>query len=424
MVRFKKTMKSSSDYAQLLDEQDNLKEFRSLFYIPKKNGKECTYFCGHSLGLQPKKTKDFVNQELNDWKEMGVLGHFDAKNPWYYYHEYLNKQIANLVGALDKEVVSMNSLTANLHLLLTSFYRPDENKYKIIIDTPCFPSDRYALNSHMKLHNLDPKNSLIELKGNNETGILKDEQIINTIEENASQVKLILISPVNYYTGQYYDIEKISKVAKKNNCIIGLDLAHTIGNVKIFLHDWDIDFAVWCSYKYLNGGPGAPGGAFIHSNHLKTKTLNRLEGWWGHDKNTRFELLDNFISSDTAESWQLSNPPILSMAALWSSLNIFENIGIDRITTKSIKMTSYLYTLLSKIDNLTIITPSRTEQRGAQISIKIHDFDKKIYETLLENGYICDYRKPDVLRIAPAPLYNTFKEVYNFSTFLNSLINE
>ena len=417
-------MNSSLDYVQLLDEQDNLKEFRSLFHIPQKDGKDSIYFCGHSLGLQPKKTQDFVKQELKDWKDMGVAGHFNAKNPWYSYHEYLNKQAANLVGSLEEEVVIMNSLTVNLHLLLTSFYKPDSKKNKIIIDTPCFPSDRYAINSHIRLHDLNREETLIELKPDNQEDLLKDELIIKQIEKHGHEVKLILISPVNYYTGQYYDIEKISKTAKKYDCIIGLDLAHTIGNVKIFLHDWDIDFAVWCSYKYLNGGPGAPGGAFIHSTHLKRKDLNRLEGWWGHDKNTRFNLLDNFVSSDTAESWQLSNPPILSMAALWSSLNIFEEVGMDRIVAKSIKMTSYLHTLLNKIENLSIITPSRTEQRGAQLSVRINDFDKRIYSKLLDNGYICDYRKPDILRIAPSPLYNTFKEVYDFSTFLNSLINE
>ena len=417
-------MKSSLDYAHLLDEQDNLKEFRSLFHIPQKNEKNTIYFCGHSLGLQPKKTQDFVNQELKDWKDMGVSGHFNATNPWYSYHEYLNKQVANLVGALNKEVVVMNSLTVNLHLLLTSFYQPNGKKNKIMIDTPCFPSDRYAINSHIKLHSLNIEETLLELKPDNQKDLLEDDLIIKQIEENRHEIQLILISPVNYYTGQYYDIEKISKIAKKYDCIVGLDLAHTIGNVKIFLHDWDIDFAVWCSYKYLNGGPGAPGGAFVHSDHLKKDYLNRLEGWWGHDKSTRFDLLDKFMPSNTAESWQLSNPPILSMAALWSSLNIFEEVGMDQIAAKSIKMTSYLYTLLNKINNLSVITPSKTEQRGAQLSVRIKNFDKSIYAQLLDRGYICDYRKPDILRIAPAPLYNTFKEIYDFSTFLNSLINE
>ena len=424
MVKYITFMNSSLEYAKLLDEQDNLKDFRSLFHIPKKDGNESIYFCGHSLGLQPKQTEDFVLQELKDWKNMGVLAHFEAKNPWYSYHEYLNKQLSRLVGALSEEVVSMNSLTVNLHLLLTSFYKPSDEKNKIMIDTPCFPSDRYAINSHIKLNNLKSADTLIELKPENSSNELNDDLIIEKIEKNAKEIAVILISPVNYYTGQYYDIEKISKVAKRNNCIIGLDLAHTIGNVKIFLHDWNVDFAVWCSYKYLNGGPGAPGGAFVHSRHLKDDNIVRLEGWWGHDKETRFNLLDSFISSNTAESWQLSNPPILSMAALWSSLNIFESVGMEQLTSKSIKMTSYLYSLLDKIDNLEIITPKRTEQRGAQLSIRIKDFDQAIHTKLLDKGCVCDYRKPDILRIAPAPLYNTFQEIYHFSNFLDSLINE
>ncbi len=417
-------MNSSLEYAELLDSQDNLKHLRSSFYIPRKNGKENIYFCGHSLGLQPKETENFVLQELTDWKNMAVLGHFEAKNPWYYYHEYLNKQLSNLVGALNEEVVSMNSLTVNLHLLLTSFYKPSNKKTKIMIDTPCFPSDRYAINSHIKLHNLNIKEALIELKPQNSKAELSDDLIIEKIKKNSHEIALVLISPVNYFTGQYYDIERISKVAKDHNCIIGLDLAHTIGNIKVYLHDWNIDFAVWCSYKYLNAGPGAPGGAFIHSSHLKDESLMRLEGWWGHNKNTRFDLLDSFVSSNTADSWQLSNPPILSMAALWSSLNIFESVGMNELTAKSIKMTSYLYSLLEKIDNLSIITPRNTEQRGAQISIRIKKFDQSIYNKLIDNGFICDYRKPDVLRIAPVPLYNNFKEIYYFTDFLKSLLDE
>ena len=318
----------------------------------------------------------------------------------------------------------MNSLTVNLHLLLTSFYKPNSKKYKIIIDTPCFPSDRYAINSHIKLHSLSLEDTLIELTPEPDQKILNEDLIVEKITKNADQVALILISPVNYFTGQYYDIERISKVAKENNCIIGLDLAHTIGNVKIFLHDWDIDFAVWCSYKYLNGGPGAPGGAFINSKYLKDNTLNRLEGWWGNDSKSRFNLLNEFKSSNTAESWQLSNPPILSMAALFCSLNIFDTIGMDDLSAKSIKMTSYLYSLLDKSENLSIITPRQTENRGAQLSIRIKDFNPNIYTKLIENGFICDLRKPDVLRIAPVPLYNSFEEIYHFSNFLKSLINE
>ena len=419
-----KHMNNSLEYAELLDEQDNLKHLRSLFHFPQHNSKKSTYFCGHSLGLQPKETESFVSQELKDWKDMGVLGHFDAKNPWYYYHEYLNKQLSELIGGLSEEVVCMNSLTVNLHLLLTSFYRPNSEKYKIVIDTPCFPSDRYAINSHIKLHGLQLEDSLIELAPEPNQLTLNEDLIVEKITKNADQIALVLISPVNYFTGQYYDIERISKVAKDNDCVIGLDLAHTIGNVKVFLHDWEIDFAVWCSYKYLNGGPGAPGGAFIHSKHLKNEDLNRLEGWWGNDSKTRFNMLNEFNPSNTAESWQLSNPPILSMAALLCSLNIFRSVGMNDLIAKSIKMTSYLYSLLEKAENLSIITPRKTENRGAQLSIKIEDFNPNIYTKLIENGFICDLRKPDVLRIAPVPLYNSFEEIYHFSNFLNSLINE
>ena len=415
---------NSLNYAQSLDSQDSLSRIRKLFHIPKKKHKYSTYLCGHSLGLQPKKTSDFIQQELDDWKDLGVTGHFSAKNPWYSYHNFLNQQSASIVGALKDEVVIMNSLTVNLHLLLTSFYIPKKNKNKIIIDTPCFPSDRYAINSHIKNNGLDINKTLIELKPLDNKSTLNDDYIIQEIEKHGDSVNMILISAVNYYNGQYYNIEAISKKAKEHDCIIGLDLAHAAGNVNLFLHDWDIDFAIWCGYKYLNGGPGAPGGAFINKKYLENKTIKRLEGWWGHDKKTRFELLKRFIPSKTAESWQLSNPPILSMAALWSSLNIFEEVGMASITAKSIKLTSYLYTLLDNIENITILTPRETDRRGAQISIKIKKFNKDIYSNLINNGYICDHRSPDILRITPAPLYNSFEDVFNFSQFLESLIND
>ena len=411
-------------YAKSLDSQDNLSEIRNLFHIPRKNNTDFTYLCGHSLGLQPKNTSSFVNQELEDWRNLGVLGHFDAKNPWYPYHEFLNKQSANIVGALEEEVVVMNSLTVNLHLLLTSFYNPTKNKSKIIIDTPCFPSDRYAVNSHIKNNNLDIDKTLIELKPQKDKDVIENDYIIEKIEKYGHETQLILISAVNYYNGQYYDIESISRKAKEHNCIIGLDLAHAAGNVKLFLHDWDIDFAVWCGYKYLNGGPGAPGSAFIHKKHLENNNLKRLEGWWGHSKESRFELMNSFIPMKSAEAWQLSNPPILSMASLWASLNIFQDIGMDSITLKSIKLTSYLYTLLSAIENIDILTPRDQSKRGCQISIRLNNFDKKIYKTLIKNGNVCDYRAPDILRIAPAPLYNSFEDVFNFSQFLNSLISD
>ena len=415
---------NSLEYAKSLDSQDNLSDIRELFYFHKKNNIKTTYLCGHSLGLQPKKTAEFINQELSDWKNLGVLGHFNGTNPWYPYHEFLNKQSANIVGALEEEVVVMNSLTVNLHLLLTSFYRPEKNKNKIIIDTPCFPSDRYAINSHIKNNNLDIDKTLIELKSLDGKSVIEESSIIEQIDKYGNETQLILISAVNYYNGQYYDIESISKKAKEYNCVIGLDLAHAAGNVKLFLHDWDIDFAVWCGYKYLNGGPGAPGSALINKKHLNSIGTKRLEGWWGHDKKTRFDLLDKFSPSKTAESWQLSNPPILSMAALWSSLDIFEKVGMTHITLKSIKLTSYLYTLLNNIEDIDILTPRNPEKRGAQLSIRLKNFDKKIYSTLIESGYICDHRPPDILRIAPAPLYNSFEDIFNFSHFLKSLIND
>tara|TARA_Y100000996_G_scaffold409495_1_gene390235 strand:- start:2533 stop:3768 length:1236 start_codon:yes stop_codon:yes gene_type:complete len=410
---------NSLEYAMSLDNQDNLSDAKELFHIPKST----TYLCGHSLGLQPKKTSEFINQELEDWKNLGVLGHFEAKNPWYPYHEFLNKQSANIVGALQEEVVVMNSLTVNLHLLLTSFYNPKGSKNKIIIDTPCFPSDRYAVNSHIKNKNLNIQKTLIELTPKNGKNYLENDYIINQIEKHGNETHLILLSGVNYYNGQYYDIDLISKKAKEYDCIIGLDLAHAVGNVKLFLHDWDIDFAIWCGYKYLNGGPGAPGSAFINKKYLR-KDIKRLEGWWGHNKESRFELKNTFETSNTAESWQLSNPPIFSMAALWSSLNIFDEIGMDSISLKSIKLTSYLYTLLSNIPDVEILTPKNQDSRGAQLSIRLKKFDKKIYNKLIINRFICDFRSPDILRIAPAPLYNSFEDVYNFSQFLNSLIND
>lgn len=411
---------TSLEYAKSLDSQDNLSHVRRYFHIPKNS----IYLCGHSLGLQPRKTSDFVNQELEDWKNLGVLGHFEAKNPWFPYHEFLNRQSATIVGALNEEVVVMNSLTVNLHLLLTSFYNPNGSKNKIIIDTPCFPSDRYAINSHIKNNNLDIEKTLVELVPENDKNYLENEYIINQIEKYGDETHLIFLSGVNYYNGQYYDIDSIAKKAKEYDCLIGLDLAHAAGNVKLFLHDWGIDFAIWCGYKYLNGGPGAPGSAYINKKYLIDRNIKRLEGWWGHKKESRFDLKNTFESSNTAESWQLSNPPILSMAALWSSLNIFEEIGIDSISLKSIKLTSYLYTLLSNIPSVEILTPRNQNDRGAQLSIRLKDFDKSIYKKLIKNSFICDFRSPDVLRIAPAPLYNSFEDVFNFSKFLNSIIND
>ncbi|MCI0448545.1 MAG: kynureninase [Chlorobi bacterium] len=409
--------KPDRDYASILDSQDPLKSYRDKFYIPQKpNGEEVIYFAGNSLGLQPKSVGANVEQELKDWGTMGVEGHMHAKNPWLPYHEFLTKETAKLVGAKLEEVVNMNSLTVNLHLMMVSFYRPTPQRHKILIEANAFPSDHYAVQSQIKFHGYNPAEALIEMKPREGEAIIRTEDIESLIKKEGDSIALIMFAGVNYYTGQAFDFESITKAGHEKWCVVGFDLAHAAGNLILNLHDWDVDFAVWCNYKYLNGGPGAIGGAFVHKKHLLDMNIPKFWGWWGQDKATRFLMRHNFQPIPTVESWQLSNPPILQLAALKASLDIFDEAGMDALRGKSEKLTGYMeYLIDEKNDgNIEIITPKGVKQRGCQLSLRAKTNGKSIHKKLNRAGVVCDWREPDVIRVAPVPMYNTFTDVWKF----------
>ncbi len=418
--------KNSLKYAQQLDANDALNNYRSQFYIPKdENGKEWIYLCGNSLGLQPKSTKQYINQELKDWANFGVEGHFKAKNPWMPYHEFLTESMAKIVGAKPIEIVVMNTLTTNLHLAMVSFYEPISTKNKIIIESDAFPSDRYAVESQIRFHGFDPKDCLLEWKPREGEELLHLEDLQQLIDDNKEEVALLMIGGVNYYTGQFFDLQKIAEMGHRGGAKVGIDLAHGVGNVKPELHNSDVDFAVWCTYKYLNSGPGSLGGIFVHEKHANKKDIKRFTGWWGHNKDTRFNMRHNFDALSGAEGWQLSNPPILSMAAIKASLDIFNKVGMDALREKSIKLTGYLEELLQELgkDVIRIITPKNPVERGCQLSIQLKSTDKSLHQKLTEANVITDWREPDVIRVAPTPLYNSFEDVYQFVQILKRLIN-
>ncbi len=411
--------------AKLLDEKDLLKKYRPLFHIPQYKGKNSIYFCGNSLGLQPIATQHQFKTELADWANLGVDGHFHAKNPWLSFHKVYAEPLAKLVGAKKTEVVAMNSLTVNLHLMLTSFYQPTSKKFKIITEANSFSSDYYALKSHVKLHGLTPKKALIELKPRKGEYCLRTEDILKQITKHGNELALILMGGVNYYTGQAFDMEQISKAAKKTNAKVGFDLAHAIGNIPLSLHKWNVDFAVWCTYKYLNSGPGSVGGCFIHEKHLKNKKLQRLAGWWGHDEKSRFQMSPTFRPIPTAEGWQISNAPIFNMLAHKTSLEIFNEVGIKALVKKSRLMTTFLedsiknYCIDKSKLKIKLITPGSIEERGCQLSILVPKNGELLFEKLTKAGFVVDWRSPNVIRVAPVPLYNTYQEVYQFVRFLS-----
>lgn len=412
-------------YARSEDRKDPLKSFRSAFHIPKQpNGKNHLYFCGNSLGLQPKSTKSFIEQELKDWKAFGVEGHFHSKNPWLPYHEFLTENMARVVGAKPIETVVMNTLSVNLHLMMVSFYRPTQKKYKILIEHDAFPSDRYAVASQVAFHGYNPKKSIIALKARKGEALLRMEDIEKIMAEQGDEIALILFGNPNYYTGQFLDMKAITKMGRKKKCMVGFDCAHGAGNIPLNLHDSGADFAVWCTYKYLNSGPGSLGGCFVHERHAKAKKIPRFTGWWGHNKTTRFGMRDGFDPIPGVEGWQLSNPPILSMAAIYASLEIFEKAGMDPLRAKSLRMTGYLEFLLNKMntDRIRIITPSDPAQRGCQLSVQVVNADKKLYDKLTKKGVIADWREPDVIRVAPVPLYNTFEDCWQLVDHLKTCL--
>ena len=414
-------------FARKMDELDSLKNFREKFHVPKQaSGDDVLYFTGNSLGLQPKSARGYIEQELKDWEAFGVEGHFKAKRAWMPYHEFLTEQMAAIVGAKAIETVVMNSLTVNLHLLMVSFYRPTRTRHKIVIEAGAFPSDRYAAASQIKFHGFDPADSLIELSARANENFLRTEDIERTIDENADSIALILLGAVNYYTGQAFDMRRITEAGHKAGAVVGFDLAHAAGNIELHLHDWNADFAAWCSYKYLNAGPGGIGGVFVHERHSEAFDLPRFTGWWGHDKETRFLMGEHFAPIAGAEGWQLSNPPIFQLAALKASLDIFEESGMNNLFEKSKLLTGYLEFLLNQIgdERLSVITPSNSNERGCQLSIRVKNADKKLFDSISALGVVADWREPDVIRVAPVPLYNTFTDVFKFAEILKECMSQ
>jgi kynureninase len=414
------------EYAKQQDQLDELSNYRNQFHIPKdKNGNELIYFTGNSLGLQPKSTKSYINQELEDWANFGVKGHTEAKNPWLPYHEFLTESMANLVGAKPIEVVTMNTLTANLHFMMVSFYQPTKTRYKIVIESDAFPSDKYAVESQLRHHGFDDKEGLILWKPRKNEELLHFEDLEAILESQGEEIALLMIGVVNYYTGQYFDLKRITELGHIHGCVVGFDCAHGAGNVELSLHDSGADFAVWCTYKYLNSGPGSSAGCFVHERHAYNKNLNRFTGWWSHNKETRFNMRHEFDVLSGAEGWQLSNPPILSMAAIKASLDIFNEVGIKKLVEKSRKLTGYFEFLINGLNNkdIKIITPTNPEERGCQLSIQVNNADKGLHDKLTKAGVMSDWREPDVIRCAPVPLYNSFKDVYNMVEKLKGILN-
>jgi kynureninase len=425
MMHFENTLA----FAQQLDQKDPLNQFRERFHFPTFHEKEIRYFTGNSLGLQPKTVKNYILEELDAWAEFGVEGHFLAKRPWFAYHENLTEMAAKVVGAKPIEVVVTYSLTTNLHLLMVSFYQPKGKRTKILCEAKAFPSDQYALESQVKFHGLDPAEHLIEVAPREGEQLIHEEDILAAIETHAAEIALIMIGGVNYYTGQLFDMETITKAGHKAGAIVGFDLAHAAGNINLKLHDWGVDFAAWCGYKYLNSSPGGVSGMFVHERHAYKPELPRFAGWWGYDKETRFLMQPGFNPMKGAEGWQLSNAPVLGMAAHLASLEIFEEAGMEQIGAKRDLMTAYMEFVIDTISaknsdrvQFEIITPRDKTKRGAQLSIMAKGQGKALFDALSAEGVVADWREPNVIRIAPAPLYNSFEDCFWFGQLLEKAI--
>ncbi len=392
--------------------------FRERFAIPTGDGGEpLTYLCGNSLGLQPLRATQLVNEELEDWRRLAVEGHFEARRPWMPYHEQLAGPLARLVGARPGEVVAMNSLTVNLHLMMVSFFRPSADRTRIVIERGAFPSDRHAVASQLAFHGLDPAEHLVELTPRDGEHLLREDDVEATLVRDGERIAMVLLPGVQYYTGQYLDIGRLTAAAHARGCVVGVDLAHAAGNLPLALHDWGPDFAVWCHYKYCNAGPGAVGGCFVHERHAEAFDRPRFAGWWGHDKSTRFKMGPAFVPMAGAEGWQVSNPPILSLAPLIASLEIFDEAGMEPLRARSIQLTGVLERLLDKRvgDRIETITPREPERRGCQLSLRLRTGDgRAVHKHLVEEGIVCDWREPDVIRVAPVPLYNTAEDIERF----------
>lgn len=419
---------NTHSFAKQLDQEEPLKKFRDKFYIPILHGKESIYFTGNSLGLQPKTAQEYILNELEDWANFGVEGHVHARHPWIKYHEMFPAKLAPILGAKENEIVVMNQLTINLHLLLISFYRPSKQRFKIICEEKAFPSDQYAFQSQALLWGLDPEEVIIEVKPREGEHVIRNEDIISTIQEHGDEVAVIIFGGINYYTGQVFDMKAITSAAHEVGASCGFDLAHAVGNIELQLHEWDVDFACWCSYKYLNSGPGSVAGAFIHQRHIDNKSIIRLEGWWGTSKENRFKMEKKFDAIPTAEGWQLSNSPILNMAAHKASLDIFEEAGFKNVVEKQKKLSAYLFFVLDEINAtsakkiIEIITPRNEREHGCQVSILMLEKGKEIFESLKQNSVIVDWREPNAIRLAPVPLYNTFEDIYRFGEIIKNML--
>lgn len=409
--------------AQGLDQADPLKKYRDQFHIPTDgDGRPLIYFAGNSLGVQPKTVAAIVEQELGNWARLGVDGHFEGPRPWYRYYELMRDSGARLVGAKPGEVVMMNTLTVNLHLMMVTFYRPTKARFKILVEDAAFPSDTYALKTQLGYHGFDPTAGLLIARPRDGEHALRTEDIVELIEREADRLALVMMGGVNYYTGQVYDMARITEVAHRHGVTVGFDLAHAAGNVSLDLHDWGVDFAVWCNYKYLNGGPGAVAGCFVHQRHATNTDLQRFGGWWGNDPDTRFRmhLQPDFVPRASADGWQVSNPPILSLAPVKASYDLFDEVGMVRLCAKSRRLTGYLQYLIDSIGSrrFEVITPREAEARGCQLSMFVHDRPRELFASLQGEGVVCDFREPNVIRVAPTPFYNSFQDVWSFAQVL------
>ncbi len=413
-------------FAKNLDANDRLAPFRDMFYIPKINENDCIYMCGNSLGLQPKIAQEYIQVELDEWKNLGVEGHFEGKNPWYSYHHILENKLSKIVGAKPLEVVAMNTLTVNLNLLMVSFYQPTNKRYKILVEADAFPSDHYALRSQIKVHTTNCKNkfpandALVEIYPRKGEHLVRTEDIVSKINELGDSLALVMLGGVNYYTGQFFNLKNITDAGHQVGAKVGFDLAHAVGNVELKLHDWNVDFATWCSYKYLNSGPGGVGGIYVNESHCVNTNITRFEGWWGNNESTRFQMKKVFDPQKSAGAWQMSNAQIFPMALHNASLDVFMQAGLENLFAKSKMLTNYFEFLMNKIEGaFEIITPNKPNERGCQLSLLTNKNGKQLFDKLSENGVVADWREPNVIRMAPVPLYNSFEDLWNIYNILN-----
>jgi kynureninase len=414
--------KATAEFASIMDNADPLKAFKQSFFFPQHNGNDVIYFCGNSLGLQPTSVPAAIETELRSWRELAVGGYFGGENPWLYYQDYVSPAMAKLIGAKENEVTAMNTLTVNLHLLMQSFYKPTRQRFKIIMEAGAFPSDQYAVETLVKLNGFSPDDAIIEISPREGEKLIHEEDILSAIKNNANELAMVMFGGMNYYTGQLFNMKAITEAAHAVGAIAGFDLAHVAGNVPLSLHDWDVDFAAWCTYKYLNAGPGATGGLFVHEKHADNIDTPRLGGWWGNDEKTRFKMEKGFIPKPLASGWNISTAQVFNMVSLKASLALFDEAGIHNLRKKSITLTNYLEFLLKQLSNISfeIITPENPDERGAQLSLYFKHDGRRIHDEMHSNGIIVDYREPGVIRVAPAPMYCSFADVYRFYEILKN----